>query len=68
VENSDYDLRVNSIMSWHCLCYVPLTHPSGLNYEMRRVVIIEYSIQIHKNKEIKAKVNYNFCLDFTEFI
>jgi len=30
--------------------------------------MIEYSIKIYLNKEIKAKVNLHFCLDFTEFI
>jgi len=29
----------------------------GLNHEKRRVVLIEYSIKIHLNKEIKAKIN-----------
>jgi len=30
--------------------------------------MIEYFIKIHLNKEIKAKVNYYFSLEFTEFI
>ena len=30
--------------------------------------MIKYSIKIHLNKEIKAKVNYYFPLEFTELI
>jgi len=30
--------------------------------------MIKYSITIHLNKEIKAKVNHYFPLEFTEFI
>jgi len=30
--------------------------------------MIEYFIKIHLNKEIKAKVNHYFFLEFTEFI
>jgi len=30
--------------------------------------MIKYSIKIHLNKEIKAKVNYYFPLEFTEYI
>jgi len=39
-----------------------------LNYKRRRVVMIKYSIKIHLNKEIKAKVNDYFSLEFTEYI
>jgi len=30
--------------------------------------MMKYSIKIHLNKEIKAKVNHYFPLEFTEFI
>ena len=36
--------------------------------EKRRVVMIEYAIEIHSNKKKKEKVNCYFSLDFTEFI
>ena len=30
--------------------------------------MIKYSIKIHLNKKIKAKVNHYFLLEFTEYI
>jgi len=30
--------------------------------------MIKYFIKIHLNKEIKAKVNHHFSLEFTEFL
>ena len=48
-------------MSWHCLYILCSSHTSfGLNYEKRRIVIIEYFIKIYLNKERKEKVNQHF--------
>ena len=49
------------MMSWHCLYILCSSHTLfGLNYEKRRIVIIEYFIKICLNKEKKEKVNQHF--------
>ena len=63
-------MKTEKSMSWyhHCVfvyvCFTP-THPIWVEYEKRRIVMIEFAVlKFFKIREEKKKVNHNFFSNF----
>jgi len=73
VGNSDYNLR--EWTRWWagiiCTCYIPLTHLFRLNYEKKRIVIIEYFIKKEEKRESQSLISskvFSIYLNLFEFL